>query len=1335
MSWGLVERIGSGSLADVYRAVAPDGQTVALKCLKARDDTSRKLFEEQARLLLRLRHPALVRVLGFLPDSSEIFGENRGSCFWMELVQARDLITASRGVDKERVMTWFREAVDALDALHAQGVIHGDLSPSNLAVDDRGHLKILDFSALPGDASWGDVVTLPYMAPERLNGHPSAASDLFSLGTIFYEAFSGRHPRSGCRTMTELIRKEPSPLSLPDPIAARIIDRMIVADPVNRFATAAAVKKALEGVFEEAAVIANCDFYPLVLEGAESAQAVIREAMTHALQESLVLAVHGPAGTGKTRLIHEAAFEGALRGLRVQDYQGVHRLDAEALGPLLGAIRSLPPSGAILFLEWDDEAVAEDRRRFFDTLLKEVNVREAALRPLDRLQCRCLLEGFLSQESLAAFLDAVFDASRGNPGVLLSQLRLLARVEKLRDRTLLPGWKDLLENRKGEVEPEEAVERSRYLRRMINRLNAQGRFGEALNVADRWMSLESDDEPAPLKTVKYWWITGWGCHNLGRVEESEQRLRRCLQEGRDHQDNAEIATLLARSRSLLGLSALARGDLPGSRAEFETALSLQPQRDSARAETLRNLARAEASSGQREKSLTLLQEAKSIYRESERDEGLFWTVLQEGNLKLEDKAYEEASRAYDEAETLAKKTGSDLRLSIVWNNRGLLERERRRYLEALELLRKAYETLRFLGNANDVAHNLKELSVAEACVGRWAQAEKYLRELKAMEASFAEAGSFARLAQEAVDDLRLGKKPESKATLQTLYENLPPELQVSFVDRGDWRRLFSMPAIQEVPMVPTPKLHDVLTSLTRLNQALLAADQVPGVLEKLMDAAMELAKAENGFLVLRSEDSDGPLPGFDVAVARNVEKKELQTDLYTFSLSAVRRAVQTGEPVVTDNAVLDPDFREARSVHLRQLKSLVALPVKGQDEILGVFYLDHRFEEGLFEGDLLATLQAFASVAALALQKGKMIEALSANNRDLMAQVRAQTRELGRSRMILKNEYSDIVGRSPKMVEVLSLVDRITDAKVPVWIFGESGTGKEAVARSLHFNSPRAKKPFVTENCGALPESLLESELFGHKKGAFTHAVSDKKGILQYADGGTIFLDEIADMSLALQAKLLRFLQEGEIRPIGSTEVVRVDVRVVSASNKDLAALVSEGKFREDLFYRLNGVTVKLPPLRERMEDLPLLTEHFLKKHNVRLEPDALRVFMNYAWPGNIRELQNTIETAVLFAENGAITIKSLQFKPLLFQSLQPSVTQRPSSGPQVAMVLSQPALPPDPVLIETLRAIRDNAYHKGYAAEALGITRRALYARLQRFGLAMDVKSLKEKIEMLAIP
>jgi DNA-binding NtrC family response regulator len=336
-------------------------------------------------------------------------------------------------------------------------------------------------------------------------------------------------------------------------------------------------------------------------------------------------------------------------------------------------------------------------------------------------------------------------------------------------------------------------------------------------------------------------------------------------------------------------------------------------------------------------------------------------------------------------------------------------------------------------------------------------------------------------------------------------------------------------------------------------------------------------------------------------------------------------------------------------------------------------------------------------------------------------------RELKKSRQALKNEYGDIIGRSPKMLEVLSLVDRITDAKVPVWIYGESGTGKESIARALHFNSPRAAKPFVTENCSALPEGLLESELFGHKKGAFTNAVADKQGILVYSDGGTIFLDEIADMSLGLQAKLLRFLQEGEVRPVGSNQVSKVDVRVVSASNRHLADLVKQKKFREDLYFRLNGVSVLLPPLRDRMEDLPLLAHHFLekaaqreKKPRCSLSQEAMGLLMTYDWPGNIRELQNTLETALLFAEKNVIVPASFHFKPsLLGRHVLPKPPQTPAAQSH--------SIPSE--LERILRALRDEGFHRANAARALGMSRRNFYTKLEKFGVPRDFKSLKEYV------
>jgi transcriptional regulator with GAF, ATPase, and Fis domain len=336
---------------------------------------------------------------------------------------------------------------------------------------------------------------------------------------------------------------------------------------------------------------------------------------------------------------------------------------------------------------------------------------------------------------------------------------------------------------------------------------------------------------------------------------------------------------------------------------------------------------------------------------------------------------------------------------------------------------------------------------------------------------------------------------------------------------------------------------DALQKLTSITKEILSSTNFDQVLARLMDAAMELSNAERGFLIIRSETSSGPFPGFEVKVARNVVKELLDSQDFTMSLSAVREAMKSGDAVVTDNALQDQRFEEAKSVHQLELKSILALPLKGTKGILGALYLDHRYETNIFRGTDLNLLQMFADQASLALQKAQMIEELQRANQNLSQMVETQVfeisslkREVEDQRAKLTHEDKENIGQAPPMLEVLSLVDRITETKVPVWIYGESGTGKEMIARALHFNSSRAKQPFVSENCSALPETLLESELFGHKKGAFTHADRDKKGLIEYANLGTIFLDEIADMSGAMQAKLLRFLQEGEIRPLGSNE-------------------------------------------------------------------------------------------------------------------------------------------------------------------------------------------------------
>jgi two-component system response regulator GlrR len=248
-----------------------------------------------------------------------------------------------------------------------------------------------------------------------------------------------------------------------------------------------------------------------------------------------------------------------------------------------------------------------------------------------------------------------------------------------------------------------------------------------------------------------------------------------------------------------------------------------------------------------------------------------------------------------------------------------------------------------------------------------------------------------------------------------------------------------------------------------------------------------------------------------------------------------------------------------------------------------------------------------------------------------------------------KSDY--IVGACPKIEELLTQISIVAQNDVPVIIYGESGTGKELVARAIHYTGRRADKPFIVENCGAIPENLIENELFGHVKGAYTDARTDQKGLFEEAHGGTLFLDEIGELPLPLQVKFLRVLQDGEFKRIGSTRPIKVDVRVIAATNKDLIQAIAEKTFREDLFYRLNVIPVHIPPLRERKEDIPLLINHFLNEFNKELgkkvdgfSPAAIQKMMTYQWPGNVRELKNKVKQAMVLTRNNVITAEDLFF-------------------------------------------------------------------------------------------
>lgn len=320
---------------------------------------------------------------------------------------------------------------------------------------------------------------------------------------------------------------------------------------------------------------------------------------------------------------------------------------------------------------------------------------------------------------------------------------------------------------------------------------------------------------------------------------------------------------------------------------------------------------------------------------------------------------------------------------------------------------------------------------------------------------------------------------------------------------------------------------------------------------------------------------------------------------------------------------------------------------------------------------------------------------------------------LQKERLGIRFDFSSIIGKGPKMKELFETLAMVAPTEATVLLLGESGTGKELVANAIHQNSPRRDKPYVKVNCAALPETLLESELFGHEKGAFTGALYTKKGRFELADGGTIFLDEIGEMSIPTQTKILRVLQEREFEPVGGTKTVKVDVRIISATNKDLEEEVQRGRFRDDLYYRINVVPITIPPLRERKEDIPLLAEHFLRiysEKNKRMikdfEPRVMDAFMRYGWPGNVRELENIVERTVIMGRGDMIALEDLP--PTIVGSQQEEDRTTPPTATALRDVERE-------AIIRTLHQTGGN---RTKAADILGITRKTLQNKIKEYGI-----------------
>ncbi|MDP9002387.1 MAG: sigma 54-interacting transcriptional regulator [Myxococcota bacterium] len=456
--------------------------------------------------------------------------------------------------------------------------------------------------------------------------------------------------------------------------------------------------------------------------------------------------------------------------------------------------------------------------------------------------------------------------------------------------------------------------------------------------------------------------------------------------------------------------------------------------------------------------------------------------------------------------------------------------------------------------------------------------------------------------------------------------------------------------ISETQLQVTQQQLAGLRKLYEFSEKLMTMKDIDRLLEAMLDTVIEATGAERGLILLNDdafsnepagvlgagEKREPPARGGTIRAARNVKREAIADASGTISDSIVRKVIETGRPLIVSDALTDSQFKTSESVLALRLSSVMCAPLVSQGHVQGVLYVGNDRVKGLFDKNQLDVLSIFAAQASLILENAMLLHALRADKEKLVAELKDK-------------RFGEIIGSCPSMLEVFRKLQKVATTDISVLITGETGTGKELIAHEIHRRSNRANGPFMVINCGAIPENLIESELFGHVKGAFTGAVSSRAGKFQAAGNGTLFLDEIGELPLNLQVKLLRALQERIVFRVGDSKPEKVDIRVVAATNRILEDEIRGGRFREDLYYRLNVVNLYLPPLRDRGDDVLIIAKALLSKYAEELSsqvhgftPQALAAIKKSPWPGNIRQLENRLKKALVLCDKALLSPEDL---------------------------------------------------------------------------------------------
>ncbi len=836
----------------------------------------------------------------------------------------------------------------------------------------------------------------------------------------------------------------------------------------------------------------------------------------------------------------------------------------------------------------------------------------------------------------------------------------------------------------------------------------------------------------------------------GELASARGRYRECLRLARELRHLPFEATFLMNLGSVAELEA----DYPAALESYEASLEVARDFGGAReaAQVLQNLGRLRGLLGQDEQARALLHRSSRLAGSLGWGSLLAQDALVEGELELAAGRLPSARERLQGAERRFLELGeaagaAEARLALARCHLAAGEPE-----AALRLAREQLEAAGGVDSVQLQAQLVAGRAELERAGGAPEVALEHLRAaLRRAEASgerstLVELHHWLARGAAAVGDAISARvhREAARAQLRRELDRLPPPLRRSAAAAGVRPEVLALESEEPEPAPARRELApgagraaldaSLLAALLAISKELNTEPDLRRLLERIVDHAVELAGAERGFLLLQRDAQ------LEIEVARNIDQETIRRKEFKLSRSVADEVLRSGRPLLTVDALEDDRFREFLSVHNLRLRSVLCVPITIRRLVRGAVYLDNRFQTQAFTERHVELLAALAEQAGLAVGNWELLDqnrrrqeelersreelrAVNARLEEALAEQRLRVEELAGLARSQQGElegryrFESLIGQSAVMRELFRLMDRVKGSEAPVLIHGESGTGKELVAKALHYSGPRREGPFISVNCGALSPSLLEAELFGHERGAFTGAERQHRGLFERADGGSLFLDEVGEMPPDLQVKLLRVLQEKRFERLGGEHELASDFRLIAASNKDLAELVREGRFRQDLFFRLNVILLRLPPLRDRREDLPLLVRHLLERHApgraALVSPAALRLLLAHDWPGNVRELENELMRALALG-GPLITPEDLSLRPRL-----------PAAGPE-ASEADAPAL----TLKEATRrlelrmvtaALRECRGSVTEAARRLGMTRVGLHKLMKRHGVSRE--------------